>query len=430
MKTYIKLLPPVILIISILLLIYVFYLDKIYWNERKYYIFKNYYLISYLLISFSIITFFVSNKIKEYLFISITTIILTLYLFEGYLTFNQISKKQFHEKQSKYKRDIKTKFEIYKDRKKINDKVVMRVSPNSYLKKKYPIFPLSGISNSETIYCNENEYYSIYQSDRYGFNNPDEEWNKKEIEYLLVGDSFAHGACVNRPNDIASVLRNLSGKSVLNLGYGGNGPLIEYATLREYLNKNVKKILWIYFTNDPQNLQNEEKKDILINYLNNLTFSQNLKLKQKEINNLALKKIKIEMNEVIKKNSFKYELLKFAKLNQIRKKLLLRAPLPIPKPSSNFKKILNLTKDLAYQNNAKLYFIYLPGDPKSKIKNNDNYNFVKNLVNELQIPFIDIQKEVIEKELNPYELYPNKGGHFNIKGYKKVAETIYQFTKN
>ena len=212
MRTFLKLFSPVILIISILLLIYVFYLDKIYWNERKYYIFKNYYLISYLLISFSIITFFVSNKIKEYLFISSTTIIITLYLFEGYLTFNQISKNQFHAKQSIYKQDIKTKFEIYKEKKKINEKVVMRVSPNAYLKKKYSIFPLSGISNSETIYCNENGYYSIYQSDRYGFNNPDEEWDKKEIEYLLVGDSFAHGACVNRPNDIDSVLRNLSGK--------------------------------------------------------------------------------------------------------------------------------------------------------------------------------------------------------------------------
>ena len=25
----------------------------------------------------------------------------------------------------------------------------------------------------------------------------------KDIEYILIGDSFGHGACVNRPNDIA-----------------------------------------------------------------------------------------------------------------------------------------------------------------------------------------------------------------------------------
>ena len=64
---------------------------------------------------------------------------------------------------------------------------------------------------------------------------PDNQWDEREIEYLLVGDSFALGQCVNRPNDISSVLRTLSNKSVLNLAYDGNGPLIEYATLREYL---------------------------------------------------------------------------------------------------------------------------------------------------------------------------------------------------
>ena len=87
-------------------------------------------------------------------------------------------------------------------------------------------------------------YYSFYKSDRFGFNNPDYEWDKKSLKYILIGDSFTHGACVNRPNDIASVLRNLSGESVLNLGYSGNGPLLEFATLREYLKPNIENIIW------------------------------------------------------------------------------------------------------------------------------------------------------------------------------------------
>ena len=75
----------------------------------------------------------------------------------------------------------------------------------------------------------------------------------------MVGDSFAHGCCVARPNDISSVLRNLSNKSVLTLGMGGNGPLIEYAALREYLDKKVKKVLWIYYEgNDLKSLKNEK----------------------------------------------------------------------------------------------------------------------------------------------------------------------------
>ena len=46
-----------------------------------------------------------------------------------------------------------------------------------------------------------------------GFNNPDNEWDKKQIDfYVLVGDSFKgyHGACVNRPYDIAVTNFSLS----------------------------------------------------------------------------------------------------------------------------------------------------------------------------------------------------------------------------
>ena len=157
---------------------------------------------------------------------------------------------------------------------------------------------MGGISNSKVIHCNENGYYSIYQSDRHGFNNPNTEWDKKEIEYLLVGDSFTHGECVNRPNDIGSVLRSLSNKSVLNLGQSGNGPLIEYATLREYLNTNVKKVLWVYYEgNDLDGLKYEKENNILVNYLNDLNFTQNLKFKQNEINNLAMTTIKEKERE-------------------------------------------------------------------------------------------------------------------------------------
>ena len=32
----------------------------------------------------------------------------------------------------------------------------------------------------------------------------------------------------------------------INFGFGGNGPLIKYAQLREYLNLINKKVLWFY----------------------------------------------------------------------------------------------------------------------------------------------------------------------------------------
>ena len=69
------------------------------------------------------------------------------------------------------------------------------------------IFPLSSHKNSLILSCNENGYVQTYFSDRYGFNNPDYEWETKEVDYLIIGDSFAEGHCVNRPFDYASQLR-------------------------------------------------------------------------------------------------------------------------------------------------------------------------------------------------------------------------------
>ena len=90
-----KIFSPTILTISLLLLIYTFYKSEIIWDGDKENYYKTYYLISSILICFSIITFFINDKIKEYLIISGISLIVSLYLFEGYLTFKeQLSKEQ------------------------------------------------------------------------------------------------------------------------------------------------------------------------------------------------------------------------------------------------------------------------------------------------------------------------------------------------
>ena len=60
------------------------------------------------------------------------------------------------------------------------------------------------------------------------------------------------------------------------------------------------------------------------------------------------------------------------------------------------------------------------------------YDYASSLIiNELNIPFIDIHKEVFEKEQYPLKLFPFElFGHYTVDGYKKVAETIYKFTKD
>ena len=102
------------------------------------------------------------------------------------------------------------------------------------------------------------------------------------------------------------------------------------------------------------------------------------------------------------------------------------------KPTPKFKQILQSSKELTNKNNSKLYFVYLPTYFRyTRNYDNKNYNLVKEIVNELNIPFIDIHKEVFEKEQYPLKLFPFElYGHYTVDGYKKVAETIYKFTKD
>ena len=64
---------------------------------------------------------------------------------------------------------------------------------------------------------------------------------------------MADGACVNRDEGISSAIRS-SGLNLLNTSRGGNGPLLELATLKEYGQLFKPKIvLWQFYHNDLEN---------------------------------------------------------------------------------------------------------------------------------------------------------------------------------
>ena len=343
--------------------------------------------------------------------------------------------------------DKRSRLQIYEDLKKKDINSVVKVEPSFYIKnfQKESIFPLSGVSLSKTIYCNENGFFSIYKSDRFGFNNPDNEWNADSIEYFIIGDSFAHGACVNRPNDIASVLRSLNQKNALTLGYNGNATLIEYATLKEYLMPNVKNIIWLYYENDLEGLAEELKSKKLIQYLEGKDFSQNLKEKQNYINFVAKKAIKFSIDnekkrklkkklniEIDKKEEkkFIYNFFKFLKLYNTRYYLFIKKK-DIKKnmPITEFKKIMANVKKLARLNNSELLFIYLPSYESFFFNYKDsNKKIIEKIISKnINIKYLDITK-VFKKKDNPFELFPfQKKGHYNEKGYRIVAEEIFNY---
>ena len=429
------------LILSFILLIYTFYRSEIHWNGQRSEFYFTYYIISIISLIIFFISFFLSQIIRSYLKIFFISILMTFYTFEIYLNIKKKDNRINETRIKKYLKntnkiyDIRTKEQIYKDLVQIDNKVKLAISPTQFVNSKNNIFQLSGISNSRTILCNENGYYSEYQSDKYGFNNPNNVWNVEQIEYVIIGDSYAQGSCVNRPNDIASILRKLSKKEVINLGYGGNGPLIEYATLREYMPNNVKKIIWLYYEgNDLKDLSFELNNSVLQKYLTDLDFSQNLKEKQRFID----EKLNIHLNEYIKgqeKNDKKYSLINILKLSKFRGELSYLLPKKHQpnetRPYEDFKEILKISKLLALKNQSELYFIYIPEFNRYKANySNDHYNKIIEIITSLEIPIINIHEELIAKENDPFNFFPfREYGHFNVYGYQKIASYIFNKTQ-
>ena len=423
-----------LLLISVIIIFYIFYRSEIYHNGLKRDYYKIYYILSLSLFSFSLTLFFIKKKIRIYILIILISSIFALYLFEAYLSYGDLfSKKISYKIATGNNYDVRSRFEFYNDQIKNNktDKIVMQNHPSYFINEK-KLIPFSGISNALTIQCNENGYFSKFKSDRYGFNNPDNEWDQEEIEYLLTGDSFTQGNCVNRPNDIASVLRTLSGKSVLNLGSGGNGPLIEYAVLREYLFPKVKNVVWIFFEgNDLSGLKNEIKSELLNKYIENLNFTQNLKKRQVEINDLLLntmdKEIQIKKRNKESQINNQNKLFNLIKLYKVRH-LFYPHQHNTELPNNDFEKILRLAKDLSIKNNSNFYFVYLPRYSRYVKKlDNKSYENVKQILKELDIEIIDIHESVFKNQNDPLNLFPfRKYGHYNELGYKLVAEKIFE----
>ena len=413
-------------------MIYTFYKSQIVFDGERSEYYRVYYIISAVLIIFSILTFFLNQIIKEYLIITIASILFSLYCFEAYLPFK--SNQKIKNREITYKEqtgrifDNRKRSEIYKDLKKTDKDIKVIIYPYDYIKNYNDIYPLSGISNSKTISCNENGYYSIYKSDRYGFNNPDSEWDANKKEFLIVGDSMALGDCVNRPDDIGSILRQLSNKSVLNLGYSGHNPLLEYATLREYYASGVNKVLWLYYEgNDLQGLNHKYENKFFLNYIKDLNFKQDLKARHEEINILGNN----ILSQGIKEKRDVFKLRNFIKLFNTRY-LITYKNKKVVLPYSDFEKIIKLSKELVSRNNSKFYFVYLPEFERYKGNyENNSYLTVKKIIDKLGIPFIDIHAEVFKNESNPLDLFPfNSNGHYNESGYNKVARAIYRLTQD
>ena len=452
---FISILVYLYLGIFIFLLSYTFYRAEIIYGGSQFSYYYKYYLLFIFGVIFWLIILLYEIKQKKQIVVLFTILVFLLYFYETLrffaptiLKFNIIKsiivKEPLNNNPNREsKLDV---IEVLKKNKGID--VVPSIFPKALINKNLNqsddnILPLGGVSNTTTVFCKEGKEFSIYKSDRYGFNNPDHEWDKNKIYWLLIGDSFVQGACVQPGEDFASQLRLLTNKNAISLGMSGNGPLIELGSLKEYgVKKQPNSILWFYFErNDLDDLRYEKFSEVLRNYLKE-DFNQNLYMKQEEIDkklrthiNLAEKELKNKQainNEISEKfSSFK----KIIRLQIIRDKTSFDRGLDIG-VDPIFKEIITKANDTVSTWGGKLYFVYLPDKErysgrKSKGENYLNKSQVIEMIKELKIPIIDIHEEFFIKKNDPLSFYADRiYGHYSSYGYLEISKTIIKKINN
>ena len=316
--------------------------------------------------------------------------------------------------------------------------------------------PLSDISNSNIVYCKEDEGWTIYQSDEKGFNNPRGLWNSSNKNFIvLIGDSSVHGACVPPKNNLASIIREQF-SFTLSLGRGGNGPLSNLAILKEYgVVINPKIVIWFHTDNDLADLNSERKYNILNDYLTT-DISRNLFKKTKEIDshlsNFFIDRIN-KKNKENKENIFK-KFYYLASLHKLINKLItnkLETMFKYKKVGINdydydlqtldfneYEQIIIKAKKLTESSGSKFIMVIMPFishdgylNPEkiqqSKVYHDQLINiYLKNNIN-----FLDLNKLFSNVENpNQYISKPGYWGHPNSKGYALEGEYINNYLKN
>ena len=430
-------------IIIFLILVLFFAIFKIYsepsGNLRIYIFFL---IISLTGIVILIYSFRLQDSYKVNFAIIIFSLGISVYAFEIYLyvsnsiDFYNTDTREYAAKKLGKEFDERSRLEVIDD---LNDQgleTYPNYLPSMLIQSKKNILPIGQISNITTILNNEAGYYPVVQTDEYGFINPKNLYKKKSKDIVIIGDSFAEGYSVQTNETIAYLLRE-QGYDLLNFARGNSGTLIQYAALKEYAQKyNPTIVLWFYYVNDIYDLEKEIKSEILMNYLQDKNYNQNLMNKQEEIN-LLLRSYLLEMKQRWTNDSIlNKDILKIIKLNFTRSFLSSFNKTEVIKNTNNgkdkalrekiFQDIFIQSKKTIEDWGGQLYFVYLPPFMRYIDGNEHEYrSFVFNFLQQQKIPIIDIHSEVFESHPDPASLCPlRRCGHYNSMGYKLIVDSI------
>lgn len=290
------------------------------------------------------------------------------------------------------------------------------------------VLPLGGISSVITVHNRESGQYVIYESDEHGFRNPAGTWKHDRFDLGVVGDSFAHGSGLPDGKDYTSLLRPYF-PSALNLAYDDNGPLLAFATVREYFTKlKPSYVVYFYYEgNDLRDLNKEKESPLLMRYLEEESWSQGLSEKQGAINDVLIDFIekKIRNNNDRQVRSF----LRVFTLCNLRQRIGLSSRSQEPKSQPDlalFETVIQRMREEVEVWGGTFVMVYLPA--WARYKNPDSYHMyrgdVLDILRKNNIRFVDIHP-VFQKQADVFSLFHfGLEGHYNQTGTQLVVDEV------
>jgi hypothetical protein len=298
--------------------------------------------------------------------------------------------------------------------------------------------PLGGIANVDTEYGNEEGRYLIYRSDEHGFHNPPGIWPLPRIDVAAVGDSMTQGASVPSSSNLAAVIRR-RWPTTLNLGYGGNGPLVELASLLEYLpQRRPRVVLWVLVESNDlgEDLARELRSPLLRRYWKEKRNLQNLENRQPEIDAVIRGHVEKELALLDQPAPGPNPVKALIGLDEIRA-MAWNIAHAAPYQWGTFSEVLQTARDTVRGWNGKLYLVYLPmhyllrenwlsqglakrGEPEQRRQH------ALEIGRTLDISVIDLEPVLQQAgpQLDTFR-YPYRG-HFTAAGYEALGRVIVQ----
>ena len=329
-----------------------------------------------------------------------------------------------------------------------NQNIFLNIAGHKFLDNtKISILPLSGYKNSTILLCvDENNKPIFYLSDKNGFNN---KMNNTVNDFLLIGDSYVQGMCVNNKNNLNAQFKKHN-YITTNLGMAGNGPLLEYATFKEYQNEYEYQDIILFITpdNDFYDLSIEKKNKILMKYINEENFTQ--KIKENELSKIEVinsyfgKKTERIFNDFLSIYHFNLKELGNT-LEKIFKKENLTNNVPNYLEDDLidvlFLRILNGFNNDAKNENKKFYVVFNGLNPDILYPNTENEKelnriYIKDKLKKLKIylnknniPYYDFNEYIIKNynKTNISKLFKKINGqwdHYTEKGFLELTKKI------